>query len=205
MKLIFLRPEIPNEALEEIITIINRTKGLLRVAVAYFTHPRIAEALIARNNTGYRTRLLINTSDILRPVDIGTEIVVSKQLLDVIYAAGYESNLVIRSLGLRTKGKYQNMHHKFVVSEEELLFGSVNWTSAALHSNFECLVKTDSMDLIEQFIKEFDVIWNEAQELFTDRGQLRRIMCPNCEDSDGVDFESFGPVCTYCGHQFRIK
>lgn len=96
------------------------------------------------------------------------------------------------------------MHHKFMVSDDVVIFGSVNWTTAALHGNYECLIKTSDIELIEKFIEEFDEIWNQAQELYTDKGQIRRIMCPVCEDSEGVDFESYGPICTYCGHKFNL-
>ncbi|MCD9024958.1 phospholipase D-like domain-containing protein [Cohnella silvisoli] len=205
MKLIFLRPEIPNEALDEIVSMINRTRGVLRVAVAYFTHPTIAQALISRKINGFSTQLLINTSDILRPIDIGTEIVISKQLFDVINEANYDSELQIRSLGIRAKGKYQNMHHKFMVSDDELIFGSVNWTYAAIHNNFECLAMTNDKKYINEFISEFEALWVVAQELYTNNGQLRSIMCPKCQDSEGVDFESYGLICTFCGHEFKLN
>lgn len=204
MKIIFLRPGVENEALNEIISVINNSERIIRVAVAYFTHPQIATALMNRNKQGRRTHFLLNTSDIIRPVGASSEIVVSKELMNVINEADYNTELKIKSLGLRSRGRYQNMHHKFMVSDDVVIFGSVNWTTAALHGNYECLIKTSDIELIGKFIEEFDEIWNHAQELYTDKGQIRRIMCPLCEDSEGVDFESYGPICTYCGHKFNL-
>ncbi|MFF2018910.1 phospholipase D-like domain-containing protein [Paenibacillus sp. NPDC058177] len=205
MKTIFLRPGKANtEALNEILSVIKTETEFISVAVAYFTHPDIATALIERTKENRRTRLLLNTSDIIRPAGSDSEVIISKELLKVINFADYQSNLEIKSLGLRAKGKYQNMHHKFMVSRNKVIFGSVNWTSAALNSNYECLVASTDKKIIAEFLDEFNEIWRDAQELYTDKGQLRRIMCPKCEESDGVDFESFGPVCTYCGHKFKM-
>jgi phosphatidylserine/phosphatidylglycerophosphate/cardiolipin synthase-like enzyme len=205
MRTIFLRPGNANtEALDEILSVINYEDDIILVAVAYFTHPDIATALIERTRMNRRTRLLLNTSDIIRPVGANSEIIISKELLKVINSADYRSTLEIRSLGLRARGKYQNMHHKFMVTRNKVIFGSVNWTTAALNNNYECLVTSTEKSIIAEFWNEFIEIWEGAQELYTNKGQLRRIICPECEESDGVDFESFGPICTYCGHKFKV-
>ena len=96
------------------------------------------------------------------------------------------------------------MHHKFLVTNKVVLFGSVNWTYSALHNNHECLVASKSDWHIRQFWAEFEELWESAHEVYTGRGKLRSMMCPVCESPDGVDFESYGPLCTLCGHRFEV-
>jgi phosphatidylserine/phosphatidylglycerophosphate/cardiolipin synthase-like enzyme len=136
MKVFFLNPAdklSQTRVLTEILSVINESSEILRIAIAYFTHPEIAKALIQRIQSGRETKLIINASDILRPAHPNeTEIVISKNLLEVLH-----QNIVPRTLGNRSVSEYQNMHHKFMVSESKVIFGSLNWTTAALNNNFE--------------------------------------------------------------------
>ncbi|MFW9930982.1 MAG: phospholipase D-like domain-containing protein [Candidatus Thorarchaeota archaeon] len=203
----FLNPNNKNSSdrkkvLIEIISLIDNTKGLLRIAMAYFTYPDIANALIKRTKNGRATNLLLNTSDILRPRNINeSEIVISKYLMELIKL---NNPLEIQSLGFQSKKDYSNMHHKFIVSDKTLIFGSLNWTQSALHKNYEVVVLSDSTMMISKFIKEFDSLWKQSQPFFSSKGKIRMIMCPICKSSDGVDFESFGPFCLFCNHHFKV-
>jgi phosphatidylserine/phosphatidylglycerophosphate/cardiolipin synthase-like enzyme len=203
----FLNPNNRNtsdreKALIEIISMIDNTNELLRIAMAYFTYPDIANALIKRTKNGRETNLLLNTSDILRPRNINeSEIVISKYLMELI-KLNYP--LEIKSLGFQSKIDYSNMHHKFIVSNKSLIFGSLNWTQSALNNNYEVVVLSDSTLMLTKFIKEFDSLWNQSQPLIYSAGKIRMIICPICKSSDGVDFESFGPFCLQCNHQFKV-
>jgi len=203
MKTFFLNPadkSSQRRVLAEILSIISESSATLRIAIAYFTHPEIAKALIRRIQSERDTKLIINASDILRPAQPNeTEIVISKNLLDVL-----RQNIVPRTLGNRSVSEYQNMHHKFMVSENKVLFGSLNWTVAALNNNYECVAISSESEVIELFTKEFEKIWAQAEELYIIYGKVRMIMCPICKSMDGVDFESWGPFCIYCGHKFKV-
>ena len=145
---------------------------------------------------------MLNTSDLVRPLHAGeSEIVVSRHLLRLLQQ---HHPLGTASLGARTGTSYQNMHHKFAVADDRVVFGSLNWTTAALENNFECLASTDDSDAIARFTLEFDRLWSAAQEFFFQDGRVRMIMCPDCKSSFGVDFESWGPFCLDCGHKFRV-
>jgi len=196
-------PHNKDYALREIIRMIDITEGLLKIAIAYFTYSDIATALIKRTERGRKTCLLLNTSDILRPLSLTeTEIVVSENLIKLLRLNSRW--LEIRTLGFRTKTAYSNMHHKFMVSSNRLIFGSLNWTRSALDNNFEVIVVSDSLRLIDNFLSEFDLLWEHSQEFISSDGKIRRIMCPICKSSEGIDFESYGPFCTFCSHQFKV-
>ena len=189
-------------ALGEIIRMIDSTEEPLRIAIAYFTYPDIANALVKRTKNGKETQIILNTSDILRPISLTeTEIVVSKNLIELLKLG---SPLDIQSLGFQSKSDYSNMHHKFMVSANKVIFGSLNWTQSALHKNFEVVVISDIPQLINNFLSEFTSLWEQSQIFFTPNGKIRMIMCPICKSSEGVDFESFGPFCTFCQHKFRV-
>ena len=204
----FLNPLHPQSsvlsqhALDEIISIIVNTNGLLRIAVAYFTHPKIASALIKRTSDKKKTLFLLNSSDILRPINPDeSEVVISKELMRVIRIG---SPLEIQSLGVRSKYYYQNMHHKFVVAPNRVIFGSLNWTVAALNNNFESFMISDAPEIIKNFQQEFDELWAKSESLFLSNGRVRVIICPKCKSAEGVDFESWGPFCIYCGHKIKV-
>ncbi len=189
-------------ALGEITQMIDSTEVVLSIAIAYFTYPAITEALVRRTKHGRQTKLLLNTSDILRPLSsTETEIVISRNLMGLLKLNG---PLDVQSLGFQSKRDYQNMHHKFMVSPSRLIFGSLNWTHSALHKNFEVVIVSDTPNLIDSFIREFDNLWAHSEIFFTPNGKVRMIMCPICKTTDCVDFESWGPFCIQCNHKFRV-
>ncbi|HEY1378152.1 MAG TPA: phospholipase D family protein [Gemmataceae bacterium] len=205
MQLLFLRPgsEAAAKALGILRSLLADTAGEVRIAVAYLTHQLLVDELIRRQQQRRVPLLLLNSSDFLRPSGPNeTEVVVAQPLLRLLEAGKY-GPLEVRTLG-QTSGKYQNMHHKFAVTDKMVAFGSVNWTKSALAHNYELFAVSDDPNVISQTRKEFDALWGTAQEMYTEHGQLRSIMCPICRNQSGVDFESYGPLCTICGHRFRV-
>jgi len=206
-KVIFLNPSNNSKAkdlvLNEIINMIDTADGFLSIAIAYFTQTEIANALIRRTKNGRRSQLILNTSDLLRPINSDqTEIVISKNLIELLKLG---DPLNIKSLGFRSKTTYSNMHHKFIVSDRKLIFGSLNWTQTALQNNYEVVILSENAYLIKEFNKEFDILWESSQRLYFQDSRIRSIICPICKYADGIDFESYGPFCTFCGHQFKIE
>jgi phosphatidylserine/phosphatidylglycerophosphate/cardiolipin synthase-like enzyme len=207
MRTIFLRPGSysTQDAINEINEMINTTAEDLNIAIAYLTYQPLIKALIERTKLNMKTKLILNTSDLLRPINpLESEIVISKDLIELINISQKYTNLEIKSLGVTTKKKYQNMHHKYVVSEERVIFGSLNWTNAAFNNNYECIYTCQDITVIDDFLSEFYYMWESAQNIHTAFGKIRGIICPKCESSDGVDFESYGPFCTFCGHKFIV-
>jgi phosphatidylserine/phosphatidylglycerophosphate/cardiolipin synthase-like enzyme len=203
MKIHFLKPG-ENKMLIKNLSNLFLEDSDLYIAVAYFNSEYFADLIIERAKKKQKTLLILNTSDLIRPKEAGkSEIVISKALIKLLK---YEGDYIFcKSLGLRTLGNYQNMHHKFLFTKSKLFFGSLNLTDAAINRNFESLIETDNKFLIKEFHSEFGELWNIGSELYTNRdGNLRSIMCPKCENSDSVDFESFGPVCHMCGYNFII-
>src|SRR5437879_4176428 len=110
MKAYFLRPGDNKNSINRIEKLFLSARTL-HISVAYFHSIRFAELIKARSEKKQMTYLLVNTSDILRPHDIAdTEIVISQALMSLLNLSS--DYLCIKSLGLRMKGKYQNMHHK---------------------------------------------------------------------------------------------
>lgn len=204
MKTHFLKPGDNKEVIENLSSLFRDDADLL-IAVAYFNNEYFADLIIERAKKKQKTLLLLNTSDLVRPKEAGkSEIVISKALIKILEHEG--QYVFCKSLGLRSLGNYQNMHHKFILNKNKLFFGSLNLTDAAINRNFESLLETESKFLIRDFYNEFEQLWKIGSELFCDRdGKLRSIMCPKCEMSDGVDFESFGPICHMCGYQFIVE
>ena len=205
MQLLFLRPGSKDaaKALGILRSLLADTVGEVRIAVAYLTHQLLVDEIIRRQQRGRVTLLLLNGADFLRPSGPNeTEIVVAQSLLNLLEAAR-DRFLEVRTLG-QASGKYQNMHHKFAVTDNVVAFGSVNWTKSALAHNYELFTVSDDPSLISQVRQEFDALWEKSQEMYTGRGRLRSIMCPRCRQQSGVDFESYGPLCTICLHRFRV-
>lgn len=203
MKTHFLKPGNNKKTIDNLSNIFMEDSDL-HIAVAYFNNEYFADLIIERAKKKQKTLLILNTSDLIRPKEAGkSEIVISKALIKILK---HEGNYIFcKSLGLRVLGNYQNMHHKFIFTKNKLFFGSLNLTDAAINRNFESLLETDNKFIIKDFYSEFGKLWNIGSELYSDRdGKLRSIMCPKCENSDGVDFESFGPICHLCGYNFIV-
>ena len=54
------------------------------------------------------------------------------------------------------------MHNKFAIIDDKILIsGSFNWTVAAGLYNQENILVTDKQFYLEEYIKEFDNLWNQ--------------------------------------------
>jgi len=114
----FLSPELklyllPNpNALEELLTVINKAKISIQLALFTCTHPQILEALEKAANRGVRVEGVFD-----RKVKLGLD--AKANCLEV---------RTYRRLGL--------MHQKLALIDGEILYiGSANWTSAAFTQN----------------------------------------------------------------------
>ncbi|TRX11045.1 phospholipase D-like domain-containing protein [Flavobacterium gawalongense] len=205
MKTYFLMPSF-DDMLKDNLTKLFKSNEDLHIAVAYFNNEYFSNLIIERAELKLKTFLILNTSDIVRPKEVSqSQVVISKALVNILKNEYNNAYINCKSLGVRINGNYQNMHHKFIFNKYKLFIGSLNLTDAALNRNFESIIEIDNKSVINKFHQEFGKLWNLASEIFSNRdGELRSIMCPKCEMSDGVDFESFGPICFMCGYKFIV-
>ena len=54
-----------------------------------------------------------------------------------------------------------------------------------------------------EFRKEFFDLWKQGDNFFAQNGKIRSVRCPICKEEGGVDFESYGALCTICNHKFK--
>jgi len=207
MDFVFLRPgsEHSERALAMIRELLRDERRLLRVAIAYLTHPNVIDDLLWRRDERLPTRLLLNSQDFIRRAPgKDSKLQVSSHMLRLLEGASRDHGpLQIRSLG-QGAITWSVMHHKFAVGPDTLITGSANWTHSALTGNYEWMARSHEAAEIAVFACEFDEVWETAQEIFAYSGKLRRILCPACGQAEGVDFESYGPFCTLCEHRFVV-
>lgn len=211
--------------LDRVLDMIDETYSEVRVAVAYLNHDKVATSVCSRINRKLPTRIIVNTCDIIRPLEASyydyenpqSSLVVSSALLDIISHASKGRREAVRSLGFRAKRKskpakisdgllYSNMHHKFIVSDEGCLFGSANLTGAALNNNYENAVYTTSSEAVSAFSQEFEQLWQIASSVEAHGKLVLKILCPVCEDSENVFYQdTMGLLCYECGHRYESK
>jgi hypothetical protein len=196
-----------NEESSKAIQNLFKTKGKLKITTAYFNNLTFTNLIIEREKNKRLTELLINTADIIRPQEPSdSQFEVAESLMAVLRCGGKSNYLHVKSLGLRAKGNLQNMHHKFIMTDTKVLVGSINLTNAAFHRNYESFIITTDSRTYNSFSREFDILWKKGKEILIGRrGFIRSLACPKCGNNEGIDFESYGPVCTYCAHRFIVK
>lgn len=206
-KIYFLKPssDVDHNALNELKKIIDNDRSL-NCCVSYFTSMDIADELIERTKNEKLTQIIFNSSDVLRPYHDGTEICVSAALLKLLEYLDNDTEkiLKIKFLGRDSKKShtYTTMHHKFMVTDNIVAFGSLNYTENSFRNNYENLVISDNDVFVKKFKIEFDELWSIAEEYGIDKGKIRCINCPNCNEEGMIDFESYGAICTNCHHKF---
>jgi phosphatidylserine/phosphatidylglycerophosphate/cardiolipin synthase-like enzyme len=206
MRNFFLRPGsgIPDEIFAILHEKMLASKAC-KFGMAYLTHQKIAEFLRERSDKGLPTQILLNARDLIRPSDNpAAEIqlafpVAVKNIFEIIERLG-DDTLLIRVLNARN-----TMHHKFLVFDDLVGFGSLNFTYAGFNQNYENFSFTDDLSVVSNFGNEFDALWEIASDLRIDNGHLRNLVCPKCNREEGIDFESWGLLCTLCGARFEFK
>jgi len=206
----FLRPgnkEQAQKALNAVTGMIKNSKNI-RLCVAYFTNDEIADSLIARLDAKRPTQVILNLADILRPETAeSSEIKVSDALVKIfesLNGRSYQDQqfLQFKILGRDVKDT-SHMHHKFIIGDGTVGFGSLNFTYYAFNYNYENFCFLKDPPVVRAYLQEFDELWNAAEEMVTKGNKIRSITCPNCKKAEGVDIESWGAACLYCGHKFK--
>jgi len=223
-KIYFLRPETETHkiVLQKILDIITDSEQLL-FCISYFTHMDIADAMIERVKSNKETFMILNVHDILRPQgQKSTVINVSAALLKIFenvgrvykregreYYIGFSDEhdyLKVRLVGRDSPSDSLQsiMHQKFIVGDRKIVaFGSLNFTRNAFQNNYENICFSEDINLVGAFRNEFIDLWEHGDNFFAENGRIRSVLCPICRKEGGVDFDSYGAFCTYCGHKFK--
>lgn len=136
-----------NNIKDVIIQEIQAAKENIKIAVAWFTNYYLLDALIAKCKEGVKIELVIVYDSINFKV-CGLDFNQLKEAGGVLFLADAD-------------GK---MHHKFCIIDNQVLInGSYNWTYWAENRNSENIVVTkNSVDLIQEFCKEFEKVKQKA-------------------------------------------
>ncbi len=114
------------------------------VCVFTITDDRLTRSILEAQRRGVRLRIITDND---KSADLGSDI-------DQLRSAG----VVVRE----DRSPF-HMHHKFAIFDNRtLLTGSYNWTRSAADSNEENLIVTDDPQLVPQFRREFDALWEKV-------------------------------------------
>jgi len=118
----------------------------IHIAVAWFTDPEIFEQLCKRAGSGVRVELIVVNDSINRKSGIK-------------YERLRELGGVFTMVGDKRKGS-AIMHNKFcVIDGATVITGSYNWSRQAQQNSENITVISDHPELAQQFIQEFDSIF----------------------------------------------
>lgn len=124
---------------------LTSAKHSVDLCIYLFTQTVLAEVLRDLHKSGVKVRIITDCS----------ENDASASQLDRLRKCGIE----IKS---NRRGTGALMHHKFVIVDNQLLLsGSFNWTSKAVVSNYEAVLVSSEISLVEPFRRTFDIMWDE--------------------------------------------
>jgi phosphatidylserine/phosphatidylglycerophosphate/cardiolipin synthase-like enzyme len=110
-----------------------------------FTHAALGEAVLSRAKAGVDVRGIFETR--------GSETEFSE--LPILYCAGFE---------MRQDGNPGTFHHKvFVIDDQIVVTGSLNFSNNADESNDENTVIITNKDMAALYLAEFERRWAEAE------------------------------------------
>ncbi|HTV56585.1 MAG TPA: phospholipase D-like domain-containing protein [Terriglobia bacterium] len=76
-----------------------------------------------------------------------------------------KNNSVSCRLSSGRSGGKSKMHHKFAVLDDSIaLTGSYNWSEESEEDNYENLVILRESALVDAYIQEFDLLWQQASD-----------------------------------------
>lgn len=146
----------------KLISSISTAKKNIKVAVAWFTNPKLYNAILDKKKEGVIIQLLLSDDQ----ANFTNENVDFQNMID--------NGIVIRI----TKSPHF-MHNKFCVIDDAILFsGSYNWTLKAERLNFENVIYSEEKILVQQYQDYFDLLKFESQQVF----EVNKISFSNYEE-----------------------
>ncbi|HEY2811517.1 MAG TPA: phospholipase D-like domain-containing protein [Rhabdochlamydiaceae bacterium] len=140
----YLLPDAQKQALERLLALIAGAQKSIRIAMFTFTHPQIAQALIAAHQRGVSVSVILDSYS-----GRGA----SRKTFEALKAAGIRTAL--------SQGQ-QLLHHKWaIVDEEQWIMGSANWTKAAFAKNEDFLLILST--LTKEQIQFLNRLWSTLE------------------------------------------
>jgi phosphatidylserine/phosphatidylglycerophosphate/cardiolipin synthase-like enzyme len=179
---------------QQIIEAINKAQSSVDLAVMEFRLPKVAEALIAKHNSGIKVRILIDnkynkTLADYTPQEIARMNRHDKLAFEELKRYPADALALLRASGIEIKDDTSDsatkgsglMHHKFlVVDGKTSIISSGNLTTSDMHGDFKSLesrgnannmvVVPNNPELSQALTTEFDYMW---QGLFKSRKPYR--------------------------------
>lgn len=135
-----------DKAISRIIPLVEAAKKSIRIMAFSFTHSDLGQAVLARAKAGVDVKSIFETR--------GSETEHSE--LSVLFCAGFPA---------RQDGNPGTFHHKvFVIDDEIVVTGSLNFSDNADTSNDENVVILTNKEIATLYLEEFDRRWEEAKE-----------------------------------------
>lgn len=132
--------------LNAIISQIKQAKSKIYICLFTISDNRISDVLIEKFKQGLDIRII---SDNDKLFDDGSDI-------ETLSNAGIPVRLDVTQ---------NHMHHKFALFDEQItVTGSYNWTRSAAMYNHENILVTNSTNVLREFTKMFNKLWQEFPE-----------------------------------------
>jgi len=152
LKSFFVNPGNHQQVKDEIIADINKAKERILVATGFANDNEIINAI--RSNTRVKEkRVLLNIVDIESAIKRN----LAKGWGKPVTQKWLEEKLYVVAIG--DSANLNHMHHKFIIIDNQLWFGSFNLTYGAINRNWESLLRFPNnkkySDLIKNFEREF--------------------------------------------------
>ena len=138
----------PDDRVEkQIVRLIGSATRSIRFMAYSFTSDRIAQAMLERAVAGVPVTGVFEESQV--QTNYGSE-------YDRLQSAG---------LPVQKDGNPRNMHHKVIIIDDSIVItGSYNFTANAETQNDENILVIHSPDIAADYLKEFEKIYDQAQE-----------------------------------------
>ena len=129
--------------LEELCCTLNSATSSLSVCVFAISNWKLIDILISAHQRGVVVRVITDKE----------QMSVNPSPVEKLRRNGIQ---------IRHNNDSYFMHHKFAVVDERCLVnGSLNWTQQAVHGNRENLIISCSGDVVEQFLEQFELLWDQ--------------------------------------------
>ncbi|MFC5269963.1 phospholipase D-like domain-containing protein [Adhaeribacter terreus] len=128
---------------QAIISAIENAQNSIKICVFTISDDQITNAILKAHWKNINIRILTDNEKLF---DLGSDI---RQLAQA-------------GIAVRTDNTRNHMHHKFALIDNELLItGSYNWTRSAALYNHENVIVSNSKELVQDFLVEFNSLWPE--------------------------------------------
>lgn len=133
-----------NNCLNAILKYIRQAKEKIDICVFTISDDRIANEIIKAFQLGVKIRIITDND---KTFDRGSDVEIFNRL----------------EIPVKIDKTSSHMHHKYAIFDNEIMLtGSFNWTRSATNYNNENIIVTNSANLVEPFVKEFEKLWWET-------------------------------------------